>query len=80
MSRPVGPAQAGSPRDAGRAPGRHRVGAPGLVHCLEHPEVALALGEFRRGWLSALLVPARHSWAGLRRRTVVPTGVLAPAV
>jgi hypothetical protein len=50
--------------------GRHRLGTPGLVHCARHPEVAFALEEFRRGWLWALLTPARHSLAGLRRRAI----------
>ena len=48
--------------------GRHRLGTPGLVHCVLHRPVALALEEYRRTWLSALLVPAKHSLAGLRRR------------
>src|SRR5882757_10898455 len=48
--------------------GRHRLGAPGLVHCVRHRPVALALVDYRRGWLTALLVPAKHSLAGLRRR------------
>jgi len=50
--------------------GRHRLHTPGLVHCVRHPEVATALEEFRRGWLWALLTPARHSLAGLRRRAM----------
>ena len=53
-----------------RKQGRHRLGAPGLVHCVRHPQVALALQEYRRGWLYALLTPARHSLAGLRRSAV----------
>lgn len=48
--------------------GRHRLGLPGLVHCVEHRAVADALEDYRRNWLTALLVPARHSLAGLRRR------------
>jgi hypothetical protein len=48
--------------------GRHRLGTPGLVHCVEHRAVAEALMEHRRGWLRALLTPAKHSLAGLRRR------------
>jgi hypothetical protein len=48
--------------------GRHRLGTPGLVHCLVHRPVAGALEDYRRTWVSALLVPARHSFAGLRRR------------
>ena len=47
--------------------GRHRLGTPGLVHCVLHRPVALALEEYRRTWLTALLVPAKHSLAGLRR-------------
>jgi hypothetical protein len=49
-------------------PGRHRLGTPGLVHCIEHQPVADALAEYRRGWWTAITVPARHTLAGLRRR------------
>ncbi|MPY77790.1 MAG: hypothetical protein GEV04_04705 [Actinophytocola sp.] len=62
--------------------GRHRLGTPGLVHCVEHRPVAEALAEFRRSWFSALLVPAKHSLAGLRRRARASTPrerVWAPA-
>lgn len=52
--------------------GRHRLGLPHLVHCVEHVEVATALAEHRRTWLSTLLTPARHSLAGLRRRAPAP--------
>jgi hypothetical protein len=48
--------------------GRHRLGTPGLVHCLVHHPVAMALEDYRRTWLNALLVPAKHSFAGLRRK------------
>ncbi|WP_116051641.1 hypothetical protein [Amycolatopsis palatopharyngis] len=48
--------------------GKHRLGTPGLVHCVMHRPVAAALDEYRRTWLTALLVPAKHSLAGLRRR------------
>jgi hypothetical protein len=48
--------------------GKHRLGTPGLVHCVLHRPVAMALDEYRRTWLTALLVPAKHSLAGLRRR------------
>ncbi|SFQ67397.1 hypothetical protein SAMN05421810_11271 [Amycolatopsis arida] len=48
--------------------GRHRLGTPGLVHCVLHRPVAEALAEYRRNWLTALLIPAKHSLAGLRRR------------
>ncbi|WP_158891204.1 hypothetical protein [Amycolatopsis anabasis] len=48
--------------------GRHRLGTPGLVHCVRHRPVAVALEEYRRNWLTALLVPAKHSLAGLRRK------------
>ena len=47
---------------------RHRLGTPGLVHCLVHRPVADALTDYHRTWLSALLVPAKHSFAGLRRK------------
>lgn len=48
--------------------GRHRLGTPGLVHCIRHRPVSDALAEYRRNWLTAILVPAKHSLAGLRRR------------
>jgi hypothetical protein len=48
--------------------GKHRLGTPGLAHCLLHRTVANALADYRRTWLSALLVPAKHSFAGLRRK------------
>lgn len=57
--------------------GRHRLGQPGLVHCVTHRQVAEAVGG-RRVWWQRLLTPARavrirsrHSLAGLRRRAVV---------
>lgn len=52
----------------GRKGGRHRLGTPGLVHCVRHKAVTEALAEYRRGWLAAVLVPAKHSIAGLRKR------------
>ncbi len=51
-----------------RGSGRHRLGAPGLVHCTEYRGVATALAEYRRTWWSNILMPAKHSLAGLRRR------------
>ncbi|WP_372667099.1 hypothetical protein [Amycolatopsis kentuckyensis] len=48
--------------------GKHRLGTPGLVHCVLHRPVAEALADYRRTWLSTLLVPAKHSFAGLRRK------------
>ncbi|TVT59356.1 hypothetical protein ORV05_21540 [Amycolatopsis cynarae] len=51
--------------------GKHRLGTPGLVHCVQHRPVALALEDYRRTWLTALLVPAKHSLAGLRRRAAM---------
>ena len=61
--------------------GRHRLGTPGLVHCVEIRSVADALAEYRRGWLATLLVPAKHSLAGLRRRAraTAHERTLAPA-
>lgn len=50
-----------------RRQGRHRLGTPGLVHCARFRPVAEALAEHRRTWASTLVVPARHSLAGLRR-------------
>ncbi|MEC3974148.1 hypothetical protein [Amycolatopsis sp. H20-H5] len=55
----------------GKHVGKHRLGAPGLMHCVQHRPVAEALAEYRRTWLTALLVPAKHSFAGLRRRAQV---------
>lgn len=60
--------------------GRHRLGNPGLVHCLEFAFVAEVLGGRRKSWLSALVVPARHSWAGLRRRAVARDLQWGPAL
>lgn len=60
-------------------PGRHRLGSPGLTHCVAHLEVALALDEHRRGWWHALTTPARHSLAGLRRRAIAELRVWTPA-
>jgi hypothetical protein len=51
--------------------GRHRLDTPGLVHCVLHRPVAEALEDYRRNWLTALLTPAKHSLAGLRRRALV---------
>ena len=48
--------------------GRHRLGTPGLVHCVLHRPLAEALADYRRNWLSALLIPAKHSFAGLKRK------------
>lgn len=50
--------------------GRHRLGTPGLVHCVRHRAVAEALAEFQTNWLAKLITPARHSLAGLRRRAI----------
>jgi hypothetical protein len=65
-----------------RQPGRHRLGATGLVHCLEHHAVATALEEYRRTWWTTILVPAKHSLAGLRRRAAAAATerAWAPAV
>ncbi|SES20209.1 hypothetical protein [Actinokineospora terrae] len=46
-----------------RRRGRHRLGTPGLVHCTEYLSVPA-----HRTWWSMVLMPARHSLAGLRRR------------
>lgn len=59
-----------------RLPGRHRLGTPGLVYCREYPEIAAALTDTQRSWLSALLMPARHSWGGMRREAVHPQSAL----
>ncbi|MGH3494073.1 MAG: hypothetical protein ACRDRL_28165 [Sciscionella sp.] len=54
--------------------GKHRLGAPGLVHCVQHRQVAVALADYRRSWFTAILVPAQHSLAGLRRRAAAMSG------
>ena len=62
--------------------GRHRLGTPGLVHCVLHRPVADALADYRRNWLNALLVPAKHSFAGLKRKalTAALERIWVPAV
>lgn len=71
-----------SMRRRGRTAGRHRLGALELVHCMEFSAVADALAEYRRTWWSTILVPARHSLAGLRRRAAAAAAerAWAPAV
>ncbi|MGF6886401.1 hypothetical protein ABIA39_004825 [Nocardia sp. GAS34] len=59
--------------------GRHRLGTPGGVHCLENPAVATALAQYRRTWIIALINPARHSWASIRRRTALAAVPWVPA-
>jgi hypothetical protein len=46
-----------------RPEGRHRLGTPGLVHCIKHRHVVEKLAEYRRTWW----MQARHTLAGLRR-------------
>lgn len=60
------------------AAGRHRLGTPGLVHCVMYRQVAEALARPRTWWRHALApaqtvvrIRSRHSMAGLRRRAVV---------
>jgi len=67
---------------ASKHAGRHRLGTPGLMHCILHRPVALALEEYRRNWLTALLIPAKHSLAGLRRKAAMAATerAWAPAV
>lgn len=50
-------------------PGRHRLGMTSGIHVILIPEVALALAAHRRNWFTALLSPARHSFASMRKRT-----------
>jgi hypothetical protein len=40
------------------------------VHCRVHPEIDLALAEIEDSLLSALLVSARRTWAGMCRQAV----------
>jgi hypothetical protein len=58
---------------------RHRLGMPGGVHCIEFPAVAATLAEYRRSWLTALLSPARHSFAAMRKRPSMATRYWSPA-
>ncbi|MEV6659813.1 hypothetical protein [Nocardia fluminea] len=58
---------------------RHRLGMPGGVHCIEFPAVAATLAEYRRSWFSALLSPARHSFAAVRKRPSMATAYWSPA-
>ncbi|MGY0497963.1 hypothetical protein ACWZHB_05635 [Nocardia sp. FBN12] len=58
---------------------RHRLGMPGGVHCIEFPAVAATLAEYRRSWFTALLSPARHSFAAIRKRPSMPAGYWSPA-
>jgi hypothetical protein len=54
--------------------GRHRLGTPGLVHCVMYRQVAeslAALSWWRRSAGAAARIRSRHSLAGLRRRAVV---------
>ncbi|GAB4587296.1 hypothetical protein [Nocardia sp. IFM 10818] len=59
--------------------GRHRLGLPGTMHCIEIPAVAAALAEHRRTWLSRLIIPARHSFAAMRKRSAVAAAQWLPA-
>lgn len=63
---------------AGNGAGRHRLGTPGLVHCVMYRQVAEVLARPRTWWRQALApaqpvvrIRSRHSMAGLRRRAVV---------
>jgi hypothetical protein len=61
--------------------GRHRLGTPGLVHCLRFHAVRVVLAGYRRQrW--AAFIPPRHSLAGLRRRGAAAAAARAwaPAV
>ncbi|NKY87490.1 hypothetical protein [Nocardia veterana] len=59
--------------------GRHRLGMAGTVHCVRIPAVAAALAEHRRSWFTALLSPARHSFAAMRSRGAAARWVPATA-
>lgn len=59
--------------------GRHRLGLAGTVHCTEIPAVAAALAEHRRPWFAALISPARHSFAALRKRSTEAAAQWVPA-
>lgn len=51
-----------------RLPARHRLGAPGLVHCRVYPEINSALDKGARSWLSALFLTLRRRWAATNRQ------------
>ncbi|MBJ8343085.1 hypothetical protein [Antrihabitans sp. YC2-6] len=59
--------------------GRHRLGMPNGVHCIMIPAVADALAEHRRNWFTSLINPARHSFAGMRKRSVSASNYWVPA-
>ncbi|MET7773365.1 hypothetical protein [Nocardia sp. NPDC005366] len=59
--------------------GRHRLGMAGGVHCIQIPAVAAALAEHRRSWFTALINPARHSFAAMRKRPVLASVRWIPA-
>ncbi|WP_072688615.1 hypothetical protein [Rhodococcus marinonascens] len=48
--------------------GRHRLGTAGGIHCVDFPEVALAVADHRRSWLMAFIGQGRHTFASMRRR------------
>lgn len=59
--------------------GRHRLGMPGGVYCLEFPAAAAALVRYRRSWFASLTVPARHGFVTRLRRPVPARARWAPA-
>ncbi|MBJ8341586.1 MULTISPECIES: hypothetical protein [Antrihabitans] len=59
--------------------GRHRLGMANGVHCTLIPAVATALEEHRRNWFTALVSPARHSFAAMRKRTATASTHWVPA-
>ncbi|MEV0295451.1 hypothetical protein [Nocardia sp. NPDC050710] len=59
--------------------GRHRLGMAGGMHCILIPAVAAALAEHRRSWFTALISPARHSFAAMRKRSAVAAVHWVPA-
>ncbi|HEX7660425.1 MAG TPA: hypothetical protein VF444_13195 [Pseudonocardiaceae bacterium] len=63
-------------RHARRSP-LHRLGTPGLVHCLELVGMVEALSACHRRRIATLVVPARHSRAAHRRQSPVK---LVPAL
>lgn len=52
---------------------------PNGVHCIMIPAVADALAEHRRNWFTSLINPARHSFAGMRKRSVSASNYWVPA-
>lgn len=64
-------------------PGRHRLGTPGLIHCVRFPRVTQLLAMRQQRWVSVLFNPTRRGLTSPRQhsvpaeRTWGPTAVAA---